>query len=275
MNTLKNHLILFDAECPMCQLYTKAFVNTGMLEKEGRLPYQDFPAARCPVLDHQRAVNEIALIDLETGNVSYGIHSFFKIFSVSLPFLKPLFAFRPFIGVMEKAYAFISYNRRVIIPAAEQRSSTQQMPAFRLDYRIAYLVFSWLVIAYILSGYTRLMNGLIPDDHIYREYLICGGQLLFQALVVSRMQLGNQQKWDYLGHMMTISFGGALLLLPVLLISQWISLPAMVYAGYFMGVAGLMFLEHIRRTRLLKLGWGLTVSWALYRFIVLLIILLV
>ncbi|QNK64636.1 DUF393 domain-containing protein [Pedobacter sp. PAMC26386] len=275
MNTLSNHLILFDAECPMCQLYTKAFVHAGMLDKEGRCAYQDFPVAQCPVLDRQRAANEIALIDLETGNVSYGIQSFFKIFSVNLPFMKPLFEFRPFIWLMRKVYAFISYNRRVIIPAAFTEKSFQLQPSFRLDYRIAYLIFSWAVISCILSGYARLMNGLLPEDHIYREYLICGGQLLFQALIVSRMNISKQMKWDYLGNMMTISFGGALLLLPGILIAHWVQLPAVVYAAYFMGVAGLMFLEHIRRTGLLKLGWTLTMSWALYRFVILLIILLV
>ena len=46
-----------------------------------------------------------------------------------------------------------------------------------------------------------------------------------------------------------------------------------IYPVYFMAVAGLMFLEHIRRTKLLHLGWLLTVSWVVYRIIVLLLIL--
>jgi hypothetical protein len=149
------------------------------------------------------------------------------------------------------------------------------LPAFWLANLIAYLILSWAVIAYILSAYTRLMNGLLPADHIYREYLICGGQLLFQGLVVSRMKISSRRKWDYLGHMMTISFGGAILLLPGLLFAHWVNLPPLGYAAYFMGVAGLMFLEHIRRTKLLKLGWALTLTWALYRFVILLIILLI
>ena len=67
MKTLNNHLILFDAECPMCRLYTNAFVSTGLLEKDGRMAYQELPADACPILDRQRAADEIALINQQTG----------------------------------------------------------------------------------------------------------------------------------------------------------------------------------------------------------------
>lgn len=144
-----------------------------------------------------------------------------------------------------------------------------------VNYRIIYLIFSWAGVAYVLSGYAGLMNGLLPEGHIYREYLICGGQLFFQGLVVSRMKVNTDIKWNYLCHMMTISFGGALLLLPGIWSVHWIIFPPLVYATYFMGVAGLMFLEHIRRTKLLKLGWTLTITWMFYRLVILLIILLI
>jgi hypothetical protein len=75
--------------------------------------------------------------------------------------------------------------------------------------------------------------------------------------------------------MMTISFGGALLLLPMLFLAGLIGQQPIVYAGYFMLVAGLMFLEHIRRSKLLKIGWTLTISWAIYRAIILLVILFI
>jgi hypothetical protein len=47
----------------------------------------------------------------------------------------------------------------------------------------------------------------------------------------------------------------------------------LVYTLYFMAVAGLMFLEHIRRTKLLGLGWVLTITWVTYRIVLLLLIL--
>ena len=138
MKTLKNHLILFDAECPMCKVYTRAFVSTGLLEEAGRAAYQELTPQACTMLDRQRAVNEIALINQETGEVTYGIESLFKVFGQAMPFLKPLFASGPFVWFMRKVYAFIAFNRRVIIPAATNINSYQLQPEFRLKlpYRL-------------------------------------------------------------------------------------------------------------------------------------------
>lgn len=272
MKTLKNHLILFDAECPMCNMYTKAFVSSGLLEENGRSSYQEFTEQTCPMLDRQRAVNEIALINQETGEVTYGIESLFTIFISAVPALKFLFINRIFIGIMAKVYAFVSYNRRVIIPAPLAASHVDLQPTFKLNYRIAYLIFTWIITAYILSAYGKLMAGILPQAPAYREYLVCAGQIIFQGALISI--INKTRKWDYLGNMMTISFAGALLLLPGLLVSAFFQLDPIFYAAWFMAIVGLMFLEHIRRSRLLQLGWILTISWIFYRVIVLLFIFL-
>lgn len=271
MNTLKNYLILYDAECPMCSLYTKAMVNAGILDNKGRKAYQRVPVAVCPTVDRQRAVNEIALVNQTTGEVTYGIQSLFKIFGTAIPLLKPLFAFSPFVWLMTKVYAFISYNRRVIIPASHT-DANQLQPTFKLHYRVAYFLFTWVITAFVLTAYVHLMYGLLPIGTAYREYLVCGGQILFQGVIISFF--AKDQIWTYLANMMTISFAGALLLLPGLALAHFVNFQPLFYVLYFLTVAGLMFLEHIRRTRLLNLGWVLTISWASYRMLVLLLIFL-
>ena len=84
MKTLNNHIILYDAECPMCKFYTDQFVKRGMLGAAGRAPYQQMPDAVCPYVDRQRAVNEIALVNTQTGEVEYGVKSLFKVIAYSL-----------------------------------------------------------------------------------------------------------------------------------------------------------------------------------------------
>lgn len=268
MKTLHNHIILYDAECPMCNLYTKAFVNAGMLDDTGRTAYQETPEMLCPLIDRQRAVNEIALINTETGEVKYGIESLFKVIGNSFPAFKGLFSFGPFVWLAAKCYAFISYNRRIIIPANNHDYAIQ--PSFSLKLRLAYLIFTWLIVGAVLTQYATLLTPLITNGNAYREYLICGGQILFQGLIVSLY--AADKRWDYLGNMMTISFAGALVLLPVVIAAQFIAIPAIICTLYFLAIAGLMFVEHIRRTKMLKLGWQLTATWALYRLVVLLVI---
>jgi hypothetical protein len=177
---------------------------------------------------------------------------------------------------MRKVYAFISYNRKVIIPASAAPSAPARtpilQPSFHLKYRIAWLVTTILIAAGILTRYAHLLTGALPEGGPWREYLICTGQVAYQGMVVSI--LAPNKRWDYLGNMMTISLAGSLALLPAIGIAAITHLSSLVATAWFLIVAALMLLEHIRRTRLLGLDWTLTISWALYRLLVLLLILL-
>ena len=264
MKTLKNHLILYDAECPMCKVYTQAFTATGMLDNDGRAPYQNLKGFSCPTVDRKRAVNEIALVNITTGEVSYGIDSLFKVIGNAFPLFKPLFAFRPFTWTMRKLYAFISYNRKVIIPAPKTTNPTLQ-PTFSLKHRIAYLITATLIAALILTNYARLLPY---PGNACREYLVCSGQLLFQGFIVS--VIAPAKRWDYLGNMMTISLAGSLLLLPALALHP----NATIATGWFATVATAMLLEHLRRCKLLGLGKFLSATWLFYRAALLAVIVL-
>ncbi len=269
MKTLQNHVIFYDAECPMCKLYTQAFVNAHMLDAAGRASYQQMPDEVCPMIDRQRAVNEIALINTQTGEVIYGVESLLKVIMHSVPVVKYLFNNKPVLWLLQKAYNFISYNRRVIVPGSNMEGNDLQ-PSFRLSYRLLYLLIIWLIVGAILTRYADFLIGVVPAGNAYREYLVCGGQILFQGLVVAFY--APAKKWDYLGNMMTVSLAGALILLPVMWLAKLFAFSAIVCTVVFMAVAGLMFLEHIRRTKLLHLGWALTISWVIYRLLILIVI---
>ncbi len=270
MKTLRNHIILYDEECPLCKVYTRGFVKAGMLDNDARQPYQQVPAACCPLVDRQRAANEIALVNTETGEVSYGIDSLFSVIGHSFPVFAPLFRWKPFRWLARKSYAFISYNRRVIIPADTRRQSNSVQPQFRLSYRIAYLVVAWLTTSIILSRYSHSLAPLLHPGAWYREWLVCAGQIPFQALVLH--YIDRTKTWQYLGNMMTISLVGALLLIPLQAIGNLLHAPAAFFAGSFLLVAALMLLEHIRRCRLLQIDGKLSFSWVLYRVVLLFII---
>jgi hypothetical protein len=275
MKTLKDHVIIYDDECPMCpmcDLYTGAFVKTKMLDEKGREPYSWLPSSLKQHIDTRKACNEIALVNYRTGSVTYGVDSLFTILGHRFRFLKPLFLFTPFRLLMKHVYSFISYNRRVIIPAEKFDGKNSCTPDFNLKYRVLYIVFTWLATSFVLNAYSLLLSPLMPTSDIYREFLVCGGQIAFQAVTI--LFLKRDRLIHYLGNMMTISFAGAMLLLPALAIHNlaFVSSPYF-YAGWFLVVAGLMLVEHVRRMKILNIHWTASVSWVLYRIIVLLVIL--
>jgi predicted DCC family thiol-disulfide oxidoreductase YuxK len=271
MKTLKEHVIFYDGACPLCQLYTKAFVRYQFLDEGGRATYQQMPERFTGLVNQNRAVNEIALINTNTGEVTYGVHSLIKILSTRFPFLKVLFRFQLFIWLASKAYRFVSYNRRIIMPPVKAQKVTHE-PSLHIRYRILYLFITWIITAIILNAYSKTLFPLLPESTLARELMVCGGQILWQAAVISFIKKGKA--WNYLGNLMTISFAGSMLLGLGLFTQFLFSINNSYLAlGYFFLVVGLMFLEHIRRTRLLQLSWLLTLTWVLYRCIVLIFIL--
>jgi hypothetical protein len=141
-------------------------------------------------------------------------------------------------------------------------------PTFKLKYRVAYIGVAWLITSLVLVKYSTLLTGFIPETNFTREFLMCGGQVVFQLLAVGFFAKGKIM--DYLGNMMTVSLIGALLLLPALMAgSIFPDLPAEIFIAYFMGVVGFMLYEHARRMKILELGWWPSASWVLYRCLVL------
>ena len=271
MKTLEKHVIVFDDECPLCDLYTGGFVKTGMLDECGRTPFRTLDPKIEKFIDRKRACNEIALVNKENGRVLYGTESLFAIIGNSFPVFKGLFRFPPFVWFINKLYSFISYNRKVIIPGTEFEGKSSCVPDYNRAYRWAYVIAGCFVTAIVLNAYSTLIIPIVPSSRFSRELTICIGQIVFQAAVISTLR--SDRMLHYLGNMMTVSLGGALLLLPVLIVNSVTPLNIYVNLGWFGLVVGLMFLEHWRRVKILEIHWFASISWVLYRFIVLWIIL--
>lgn len=269
MNTLKDHTLIYDDECPMCKIYTGAFIRTGMLDENGRKPFSNL--TETDGLDHKRACNEIALIDRKNRSVIYGIDSLFAVISHSFPFLDLLFRQKFFRAVCRKLYYFVSYNRKVIAPGSTENRC---IPDFSFSYRWAYITFAWLVTSLILTSYSVLLFPFIAKSGLSREFVICAGQFVFQFLTLLSLGIYSKKVWvNYFGHMITVSLIGALLLTPVLLLSYFLYSPYF-FLIYFIIVATYMIIEHIRRVKLLNLPYALTATWLLYRLLVLALILI-
>lgn len=263
MNTLKDHTLIYDDECPMCNIYTRAFIKTGMLDKEGRQPYSE--AASRVNFDKRKACNQIALINRKDNSVVYGIDSLFNVIANSFPIFRPLFQWSVFRAACAKLYSFISYNRKVVAPGSKENTC---IPDFSFKYRGAYIIIAWIITSIVLASYAKMLAPLVPQSGLGREFLICGGQVIFQTVTFILLGIKDRKTvLNYLGHLMTISLGGALLLSPMLIVSDFVT--PLFSLGFFIIIAGLMLIEHVRRVKLLQLPWLLSMSWVLYRLMIL------
>lgn len=149
MNT-EEKAIIFDKNCPMCALYTQGFVSAGMLKPENRVPFTCLPEAYQGQIDIDRSRHEIALVDVQGGKTLYGLDSLLYLIGTRLPTLARIGRWKPLYIFFSWLYAFVSYNRRVIIQAPKT-TGLDCAPDFHAGYRGAFIGFVILLTLFFLK----------------------------------------------------------------------------------------------------------------------------
>jgi len=229
---MKDKVIIYDDNCPMCCVYTKVFTQMGMLEEEGRVPFslidqKDFAHQ----LDLDKARHEIPLVDVSGKTTLYGLDSMLEILAQKIPNLVKIARFAPFYFLLTQLYKFISYNRKIIAAQKTEEGSFDCSPDFHFVYRLAYLVFSFGLSGLIIAQFS------IP---IPFSILILGGLFTLVSMLSFRKQL-----WNWLGHLGTSLLMGSLFISIFQLIP---GIPLFVLSCF--GIT-LIFQQLIHRIRLL------------------------
>ena len=271
MRTLENQTLLYDEDCPLCRVYTSAFINAGMLDENGKKPYCKLSNEEQNFIDVKRASNEIALVDNENKTVIYGIDSLLKVIGFSFPWMEKIGNLKPIKLFLKKLYSFISYNRKVIIPSKIKKEiKLQCVPDFNYKYRILYILFAATITTFILYKFSDSIS-ILPKSTILRELILALGQIVFQSLFL--IKFDKKVITNYIGNLMTISLMGSLLLIPILILNVFFNVPESITLCWFGSTVLLMLIEHSRRIKLLELPFTLSITWVIYRIIALIIIL--
>lgn len=271
MKTLQNQTLLYDEDCPLCQVYTTGFIKAKMLDENGRKSYCQLNENEQTFVDVNRASNEIALIDNENKTVLYGIDSLLKVIGFSFPLIEKIGNLKPVKLFLKKLYSFVSYNRKVIIPSKINKIvKLHCVPDFNYKYRFLFIGFAATITTIVLYNYSLLIQNL-PKASMTREFIIALGQLFFQSFFL--LEFDKKTILNYTGNLMTVSLMGSLLLLPMLALQTVLNIPENIILGWFAITAFIMFIEHYRRIKILELPAYLCITWVAYRIIVLLLIL--
>jgi len=250
-------LIVYDGSCPMCRLYTKGMVEADRSGGLSRISNdQLMQESIVNRLDTQRARHEIPLVDLEGGETLYGIDTWAYAFGHRNERVEKLLAIGWFRTMLNQLYAFISYNRRIIITSAPGRWQLLDLqPEFRAGYRLAFIgiVFGCLTI----MGTTAIFPIWFPA--------VVGlilSQMLITTLYLLITQTGNSYETllDYIGHLgMSLLIGGSIATVGAM--TDW---PFLVSIGYALAIG-----QHYIRSYRLGLSPWLSVCFTVLAFLLL------
>lgn len=267
MNTLTNHTLIYDAECPLCNAYSSQFVKQGMLDKNGRTAFVNFDFAGNTKIDKTLACNKIALIDSSNNEITYGIDGLLKVVGFSFPKMA-IIGKQPLVyWFLNRLYNFISYNRIMIVPGKSPQNSSCN-PEKNLTYRLAFIIFCGLVVHFTVTWFFQtFLHSFLNTQMLFPDFVLYASQFPIQALVFYGLKQRNF--YDYAGQIAAISLFGALLLgvlgVGLLLIQKLgINISLLAPVSYGM-VYMFMFLEHLKRVKLYQLSVWLCVSWFVFR----------
>ena len=112
---MKNKILVYDDNCPLCTWYSGLFVKYGFLNADGRKPFSTLDEKLLAKIDFDKSRNEIPLLDTSTYKVVYGIDALLEILDQKIPCIKATGNFGPLKWVLKKIYKLVSFNRKVIV----------------------------------------------------------------------------------------------------------------------------------------------------------------
>ncbi len=272
MKKLSNQALIYDKDCPLCNAYSATFIKAGMLDQDGRVAYTAIDFENCDFVDSNRARNEIALVDYETKTVTYGIDSLLKVIGHSFPFVLKIGKKKLVYSFLKRLYAFVSYNRKVVMPAPKTEITPECKPDFNLKYRLLYIAFSGIITAFVLYNYQNLISLYVHGKTFLAETMIAFFQIPFQWIFIQN--LNRKTQVNYFGNLMTVSLFGSILLRFPFIFKQFTHLPQQFSLIWFLITSAIIFAEHNRRIKILQLPKILCSTWLLYRILLLVTILL-
>jgi hypothetical protein len=175
METLVNKKIIYDDTCPMCQWYTGKFIESGVMTEGDRLSFSQLSQEYKIHLDLNRARHEIPLLDIQTGKVLYGLDGLMLIIGKVFPMFNKLLNTNACKLIIRPLYKFVSYNRRIVVPASGHKVGFDAAPDFHWGWRLFFMCFMLLMSLEIYRFHIVTLPQQLDIDN---QYLTIGKAFL-------------------------------------------------------------------------------------------------
>lgn len=163
-----NSVMIYDDACPLCKIYTSAFVQTGLLKENNRLAFSNSAQNQFSFVDWQKAKNEIPLIDVQEQNVLYGIDAMIAVLFQHQKWMQNILHWQPIHWVLQKFYKFISFNRKVIVAQINERPVANDCtPDFHFGYRYIFILLCLASSLFFIFNTTMLLQNEQKTNLLY------------------------------------------------------------------------------------------------------------
>jgi len=243
---MKNKILVYDDNCPLCTWYSGLFVKYGFLQADARKAFSSLDNSILQKIDFDKSRNEIPLLDTSTSKVLYGIDALLEILNEKIPNIKIIGSVQPIKWLLKKLYKLISFNRKVIVAKKCGPGSIDCTPDINYRYRIMFLLVSLIFNTLMLYPLHVFVFSKLSFYHLeYSE--LQAAHFTFVIINCSLAFIFEKSKsFEYLGQVNMLAVSVILLMIPLIFINllfpvEWFS------SIYLIGTAAFVFKEYIRR----------------------------
>jgi predicted DCC family thiol-disulfide oxidoreductase YuxK len=243
---MKNKILVYDDNCPLCTWYSGLFVKYGFLDADGRKPFSTLDDKLIAQIDFDKSRNEIPLIDTSTHKVVYGIDALLDILDQKIPSIKAIGNIAPLKWVLKRMYKFVSYNRKVIVAKKCGQANIDCSPDYNYLYRF---IFMAVCLAFNTLMLLPFQNNLFSKLSYYHLDLYELQAAHFAFVIINctlAFSFPKTKGYEYLGQVNMLALSVILLLAPLMVIqfifnSEWLATIWLVLTAAF------IFKEYLRR----------------------------
>ena len=243
---MKNKILVYDDNCPLCTWYSGLFVRYGFLNSDGRKAFSRLDDDLLSKIDFDKSRNEIPLLDISTNKVLYGIDALLEILDEKIPLIKATGNFAPLKWFLRKIYRLVSFNRKVIVAKKCGPGNIDCAPDNNYLYRFIFMAICLFFNTAMLYPLQNNLFGKLSYYHL-GLYQLQAAHFIFVAINCTlAFSFSKTRGYEYLGQVNMLALSAILLLTPLLIIhyfffSEWFSTTWLVLSS------AIVFREYARR----------------------------
>jgi predicted DCC family thiol-disulfide oxidoreductase YuxK len=243
---MKNKILIYDDNCPLCTWYSGLFVKYGFLNAEGRKPFSTLEDNLLSIIDFDKSRNEIPLVDTSANKVLYGIDALLEILDQKIPLIKAIGNFGPLKWLLKRLYKLISFNRKVIVAKKCGQGNIDCSPDTNYSYRFIFmavcLAFNTIMLypiqnkIFVNLSYYHLSFLQLQEAHFALVFMNCTLALSFT----------KEKGYEYLGQVNMLAVS-VVILLTILDMIQFFFNSQLLTTLWLIFSALFIFREYMRR----------------------------
>ena len=244
---MKNKILVYDDNCPLCSWYSSLFVRFGLLPGEGRKAFSSLDPSLLTLIDFDRSRNEIPLLDTHSGKILYGIDALLEILGHRAALIKTIGHIKPINWFLKKLYRFISYNRKVIVARRCGPGKIDCAPDMSIQYRLLFMLVFLANNTLLLFPIHDIVLASIPGFSLSILQLQAGHFSLVIINMLLAITFNKSMAIEYLGQVNMLALTGILMIIPLMLLIRFVDPPAWMVMIYLGLTTLFIFKEYLRR----------------------------